>query len=120
MTAALDEILRAPAPTAISGGRRRPGGRRAEVNGGMDAVSRSRGKASPAEPSVDEATVAAVRDAIAAANGGASKAEVMEATGISDSNWNAAINALLAQGAVIKTGAAHGTRYKLAAEEETA
>jgi len=117
--AALNDLLRAPAPTATSGGWRRSGGRRAEANGGMVAVSRSRGKASAAESSADKATIAAVRDAIAAVNGGASKAEVMEATGISSSDWNAAINALLAQGAVIRTGAARGTRYQLAAEEET-
>ena len=86
----------------------------------MVAASRSRGKASAVDLSVDEAAVAAVREAIAAGNGGVSKAEVMEATGISSSDWNAAINALLAQGAVIKTGAARGTRYQLAAEEETA
>jgi hypothetical protein len=118
--AALDDLLRAPAPTAPSGGGRRSGGRRAQANGGMVAASGSRGKASAAESSVDEATVAAVRDAIAAADGGASKAEVMEVTGMSSSDWNAAINALLGQGAVIKTGAARGTRYQLAAEEETA
>jgi hypothetical protein len=117
--AALDDLLRAPAPTAPSGGRRRSGRLRAEAYGGMAAASRARSKASAAESSVDEATVAAVRDAIAAANGGSSKAEVMEATGISSSDWNAAINALLAQGAVIKTGAARGTRYQLAAEEGT-
>ena len=45
---------------------------------------------------------------------------MIEATGISSSDWNAAIDALVAQGAVIKTGAARGTRYQLAAEEETA
>src|SRR5262245_34150010 len=51
-------------------------------------------------------TVAAVRDAIAAANDRASRAEVMEATGISSSDWNAAMNAPLAKGTLIKTGAA--------------
>ena len=54
-----------------------------------------------------------MKQAIAAGNGGASKSDVLAATGLTDAQWNAAINALLADGAVTKTGAARGTRYHL-------
>ena len=61
-----------------------------------------------------------MREAIASANGGASKTEVMEATRISSPDWNAVIRALLAQGEAIKIRAAGGTRFRLAAKEKTA
>jgi hypothetical protein len=117
---ALDDLLRAPAPTATAGSRRGVGRRRSATNGRSPAAPRLRANPSQSALPVDSSTSDAVKKAIAAANGGATKAEVIEATGISDSDWNAAISALLAQGAVIKTGAARGTRYQLAAEEETA
>lgn len=69
---------------------------------------------------VDAATIAAVREAIASVNGGASRTEVMVATRISSSDWNGAIGAPLAQGEVIMTRASGGGRYRLFAEEETA
>jgi hypothetical protein len=47
-----------------------------------------------------------VKQAIAASNGGTSKSEVLAATGLTDAEWNVAINALLADGAVTKTDAA--------------
>jgi len=37
-----------------------------------------------------------VKQAIAASNGGTSKSEVLAATGLTDAEWNVAINALLA------------------------
>ncbi|MFZ1537781.1 MAG: hypothetical protein WAT23_10430, partial [Chromatiaceae bacterium] len=59
----------------------------------------------------------AVKQAIAAAQGATSKSEVLAATGLSDAQWNVAINALLAAGTVTKTGAARGTRYQLSATD---
>jgi hypothetical protein len=118
--AALDDLLCAPAPTATVGGRRGAGRRRSAANGSRPVASRPRTNASPAGTHADDATITAVKEAIAAVKGGVSRAEVMEATGISSNDWNAAINALLAQGAVVKTGTARGTRYQLAVEEETA
>ena len=56
-----------------------------------------------------------VRQAIASSQGGIGKAEVLAATGLSDAQWNIAINALLAAGTVARTGAARGTRYHLSA-----
>ena len=45
---------------------------------------------------------------------GVSKADVLAATGLTDARWNAAINPLLEQGIVIRTGERRGTRYHLA------
>ena len=109
---ALDDLLRAPAATA-SPRRRRGSGRRRRAASGRTATASRR--ASATGSTVDEGTVEAVREAIAAAADGASKSDVVQAIGISSSEWNAAINALLVQGVVTKTGAARGTRYHLPA-----
>lgn len=61
----------------------------------------------------DPAVLGAVRQAIASSQGGISKSEVLVATGLTDPQWNLAINALLTEGTVTKTGAARGTRYHL-------
>ena len=52
-----------------------------------------------------------MKQAITSAAAGASKPEIIAATGLTDSQWNAAINTLLAQGVVTKTGERRGTRY---------
>ncbi len=57
-------------------------------------------------PAVDQSTLNAVA-------GGAAKSDVLAATGLSSGQWTAAINALLAEGSVTKTGAKRGTRYHL-------
>jgi hypothetical protein len=113
---ALKSLLEAPAPITGRGGgrkssargpsRRGPTGPRSGNGGG-----RAPSTAGPASP--DAATLAAVRRAIAAGNGGASKSDVLSATGVTDAQWNVVINALLADGVVTKTGAARGTRYHL-------
>ena len=117
---ALKSLLEAPAPVASRGGGRRSSqrgpSRRASAgprsgNGGGRAPS----GAGPEAP--DAATLEAVRQAIAAGNGAASKSDVLAATGLTDAQWNAAINALLAEGAVTKTGAARGTRYRLSTDD---
>ena len=104
---AVEDLLATRTPTVSSQGRRRwvrrsPNRRKAGA-AGRDA----RGAGS----TTDNETREAVRAAIATAGGGASKSDVIKATGISDLDWNAIINVLLAQGVVIKTGAASGTRY---------
>ena len=55
----------------------------------------------------------AIKQALQMAGDGASKADVLAATSLSDTQWNAAINALLANGLVVKIGAGRGTRYHL-------
>ena len=110
--AALEDLLSAPAPTKSSRARR-SGGRRRRAARAAASTPRPRGNGTPARASLDARTIEAVKQAIAAASDGASKSDVMGATGISASEWNAAIRELLAQGVVTKTGAARGTRYHL-------
>jgi hypothetical protein len=113
---ALNRLLEAPAPATGSGGGRKSSGgvpaRRVPTAprlGNADAGSRPpTGSAAP-----DPIMLDAVKQAITAAQGAASKSEVLAATGLTDAQWNAAINALLAAGTVTKTGAGRGTRYHL-------
>ncbi|MGV8041502.1 MAG: BREX-1 system adenine-specific DNA-methyltransferase PglX [Thermoanaerobaculaceae bacterium] len=64
-------------------------------------------------PAASDETLRAVRDAIAASPGGASRAEVVASTGVLATEWNAAISALLERGEVVRTGEKRGTRYFL-------
>jgi hypothetical protein len=113
---ALKSLLEAPAPMAGRGGGRKSSGRApvsrtptAPKSGcGGPVSSSATGSAAP-----DPALLDAVQQAIAAAQGATSKAEVLAATGFTDARWNLAINALLAAGTVTKTGAGRGTRYQL-------
>jgi hypothetical protein len=57
-----------------------------------------------------------VRKAIAAVPDGASKATVLAATGLNDAALSAAVNALLNQGTILRTGQGRGTRYLLRGE----
>ena len=117
---ALDDLIRAPAPTTTSRARRGGAGRgRAKTTRTPESPSAS---STPSATVVNEANgaIEAVKQAIAASEDGTSKSDIVEATGISSTEWNAAINALLAQGVVTKTGAARGTRYHLAEEDEHA
>ena len=58
-----------------------------------------------------------VKEAIGANGDGTSKAEVIDATGISAGEWNKAIKVLLADGSVTQTGERRGARYHLAGGE---
>ena len=64
--------------------------------------------------SADRELLDKVRDAIAAKGDGASRADVLEATGITSGQWNTAIKALLGDGSVTRTGERRGARYQLA------
>jgi DNA-binding IclR family transcriptional regulator len=55
-----------------------------------------------------------VKSVIGNAPGGASKADVLSETGLSESRWNAVVNALIEQGDVTRTGERRATRYHLA------
>jgi hypothetical protein len=66
---------------------------------------------SPAGP--DPALLNQVQAAIAAVPDGASRADVLAATGISAAQWTAAIRSLLASSAVTQTGERRGARYQL-------
>jgi hypothetical protein len=56
-----------------------------------------------------------VQAAIATVPYGASRADVLAATGISAAQWTAAIRALLAAGSVSQTGERRGARYQISA-----
>jgi hypothetical protein len=103
---ALRALLDAPAPVASRGGGRGPSRR------GSTRRVRSGGSTGPAVAAgPDPAALEAVRQAIAAGVDGVSKSDVVAATGLTDAQWNAAIDALLSAGTVTKSGAARGTRY---------
>jgi hypothetical protein len=116
--AALKDLLSAPPPTGKAGSRqapsapaRAPAPRRAAP--AVIAPTRS----STAE--VDEATLTAVRVAIAAVAEGASKADVQATTGLTDADWNCALAALLERGDVTRTGQKRGTRYHVTRRDDT-
>jgi hypothetical protein len=67
---------------------------------------------------LDDATLDSVRQAISSASSGVSKSEVLTETGLSDSDWNKAINTLLASGDVTRSGEKRGTRYHSSTREE--
>ena len=67
---------------------------------------------------MDQGTLDAIREAVAASSDGASKSDVLDTAGLSDAQWSAAIKVLLAQGDVMKTGKARGTRYHLKGNHE--
>ncbi len=89
---AIDDLLGTPASVGFSRGHRGWRRRRSASNGGIRD---------------------AVREVISASRDGASKSDIIKATGISDPDWHAAIGALLARGIVTKTGTVGGTRYCL-------
>jgi hypothetical protein len=119
--AAVNDLLAAPAPTAVGGRRAAPRATatRPAAPSPAPAEVRPAARASAVEAAVDDATLAAVRGAIGAIADGASKADVLAATGLTDADWNKAIGVLLDRGLVSKSGQKRGTRYhaRLAGEE---
>ncbi|AUB82640.1 hypothetical protein [Candidatus Thiodictyon syntrophicum] len=117
---ALTSLLEAPAPATGSGGGRKSSGRgpvrRVPTAPKTDNAGAGSGPAT-GSAAPDPVMLDAVKQAIAAAQGATSKSEVLAATGLTDAQWNAAINALLAAGTVTKTGAGRGTRYQLSAPD---
>ena len=63
---------------------------------------------------VDNALVDKVRAVIASNGAGTSKSDVIEATGITSSQWSKVIKTLVADGTVTQTGERRGARYHLA------
>jgi hypothetical protein len=99
--AALDDLRAAPAPVGRSTRR----------------TTRAPRSSTPRQPAAqagpDPALLNQVQAAIASVSEGASRADVLAATGISAAQWTAAIRALLATSAVIQTGERRGARYQL-------
>jgi len=113
---ALKKLLDAPAPATTRASKRKKAARRS----GSRRAASSRPEASNGAPepgkrgSAGGEVLDKVKEAIAQNGDGASKAEVLEATGISAGQWNAAIKALLADGVVVQTGERRGARYHVA------
>lgn len=115
----LEALLNAPEPRNAgrsTSATRRPSSPRTRVTASPKADA---GAALSAAIELDEATLDSVRQAISSASGGVSKAEVLTATGLSDSDWNKAINTLLASGEVARSGEKRGTRYHAITRENT-
>lgn len=113
--AALKDLLSAPTATASKG--RKPAGRgRTPRKGAPKAAPAPR--AAAVDTTVDEATLRAVKAAVASVADGASKADVLAATGLSDADWTKAIAALLDRGNVTRAGQKRGTRYHAGGESD--
>ena len=79
-------------------------------------VAATNGASSPnrSPAAVDAGLLSKVKEAIAANSDRASKATVIDTTGITSVEWNTAIKALLADGSVTQTGERRSARYHLA------
>jgi len=112
---ALQNLLSAPSPGTSRGSSRRLTNRGSSPRSSRPAGADSRPDSSAARRGAapDNSILDAVKEAIAVAEGGATKAKVISTTGLTDSQWNAAINVLLAQGVVTKTGERRAARYHL-------
>ncbi|MEZ6195370.1 MAG: hypothetical protein R3F20_06555, partial [Planctomycetota bacterium] len=107
--AALKDLLSAATPTASKG--RKAKGRSASPRTSAPKPAPAAARATTPDTALDEATLRAVKAAIASVADGASKADVLAATGLSDGDWNKAIATLLDRGDVTRTGQKRGTRY---------
>ena len=114
---ALKSLIEAPAPVT---GRARS--RRAlRVKGIWNRMAMTHRTAAPDDSSshsrlpaaVESDLLSKVKEAIGANGDGASKADVIGTTGITASEWNKAIEALLADGSVTQTGERRSGRYHL-------
>ena len=112
---ALTNLLDAPAPTIGRANRKKSPttngtgkeGAWGQPAAGSTGSARSRSSSS----GTDVDLLSRVKDRIAASGHGASKSEVIDSTGITGIEWNKAIKALVAGGAVTQTGRRRGARY---------
>lgn len=118
--AALKDLLSAATPTPSKG--RKAKGRstspRSAAPKSAPAAARATAAAATPTHSIDEVTLSAVKTAIASIADGASKADVLAATGLSDADCNKAIAALLDRGDITRTGQRRGTRYHVDSQGE--
>lgn len=107
--AALADLVSAVSPAAGKG--RKATGRSTSVRGAAPKPRPAAARAAGSETVVDDVTLREVRAAIAKVAEGASRADVMVATGLSEADWSKAIAALLDRGEVTRSGQKRGTRY---------
>ena len=118
--AALKSLQEAPAPTAgraRAPRRKKTTTRRAKSATPATAPAESRERPprqAASTRAVDPAVLEQIRSAIATLGSNAAKSDILDTAGLSASQWTPAINALLADGSVTKTGQKRGTRYHLA------
>ncbi len=123
--AALQNLLESPPLAGAGGGRRSPGrssSPRRLSSGRSPSDTESTGAARRSKTpgtAPDGETLELVKSAIGNASDGASKAEVLAVTGLSDSRWNTVITTLIEQGVVLRTGERRATRYHLAQERSS-
>ena len=98
---ALKSLIETPAPATGRSSRKK-----APRAKGTSSTSRSYAAVAPE-------LLSKVKEAIGANGDGASKADVINATGISVTEWNKGIKALLADGSVTQTSELSGSRYHL-------
>ena len=113
---ALTSLLDAPAPPRSRSNRKKaPRTKGTRRNTRTSPVSNGASANSPASSTTDaDLLLSRVKDAIAATGDGASRGDVIDATGITSVQWKTAITALLAAGAVTQAGEHRGARYHLA------
>jgi hypothetical protein len=114
---ALKSLLEAPAPATGRATRKKAprakGTRKRAASARPKAAANGSASSGRSPAAVDAELLSKVKDAIGSNGDGASKADVIDATGISASDWNKAIKALLADGTVTQTGERRGARYHL-------
>ena len=115
---ALRSLLDAPAPATGRASRtkaaRAKGSRKKTASTRPVAATNGASPPNRSPASVDAGLLSKVKEAIGANGDGASKTDAIDATGITASEWNKAIKALLADGSVTQTGERRGARYHLA------
>ena len=115
---ALKSLHEAPAPaTGRSNRRKAPqarGTRKKTASTRPKVATNGASSSSRAAATVDVDPLSKVKEAIGAKGDGASKADIIDTTRITVSEWNKAIKALLADGSVTQTGERRGARYHLA------
>ena len=114
---ALKGLLEAPALATGRASRKKAprakGSRKKTASTPPRAATNGASLPSRSPAAADAELLSKVKDAIGANGDGASKADVIDATGISTSEWNKTIMALLADGSVTQSGARRGARYHL-------
>ena len=115
---ALKSLLEAPAPAPVRSSKRKVPQAKEAMKGMASSRSTtttdgaaSRGRSSA---TADPKLLITVKEAIGANSDGASRATVIDTTGITSVEWSTAIKALLADGFVTQTGERGGARYHLA------
>lgn len=113
---ALKALIDAPSPSLNSGGSKRAS---------RNALSRSRSLASddnrslhrrPRDKTANTEVIEKIKAALASNGHDASKEELLEATGITPSEWSLAIKELMADGTVDQSGARRSVRYRFSSK----